>query len=216
MDLTVLYKLTYGLYVVGAFTEGRPVGCVINTCFQVTSQNPLLVVSLNKNNFTLEAIREYKRFSLSILSEETLPEIIGKFGFFTSRDTDKYEDFGYDLVDYTPCVKGKFAGRLILEAEQFVDCETHVLVVARLINTVEGEGVPMTYAYYHNVIKGKAPKNAPTYRAEEDTAEADGGKAVVNRYECDICKYVAETEGDLPADYVCPICGADRSHFKKL
>ena len=26
---------------------------------------------------------------------------------------------------------------------------------------------PMTYAYYHNVIKGKSPKAAPTYIAEE-------------------------------------------------
>lgn len=57
MDTTVLQKLTYGLYILGAFKDGRATGCVINTCFQVTSQNPLLVVSLNKNNYTLEAIR---------------------------------------------------------------------------------------------------------------------------------------------------------------
>ena len=73
MDLTVLYKLTYGLYIVGAFKDGRPVGCVINTCFQVTSENPRLVVSLNKNNHTLAAIREFKRFSLSILAEDSDP-----------------------------------------------------------------------------------------------------------------------------------------------
>lgn len=52
MDLTVLYKLTYGMYVLGAFKDGRPVGCIVNTCFQVTSENPLLTVSLNKNNYT--------------------------------------------------------------------------------------------------------------------------------------------------------------------
>ena len=56
MDTAVLHKLTYGLYILGAFKDGNPVGCVINTCFQVTSCNPLLVVSLNKNNYTLEAI----------------------------------------------------------------------------------------------------------------------------------------------------------------
>jgi len=167
VDTTVLYKLTYGLYILGAFKDGRPVGCVINTCFQVTSQNPLLVVSLNKNNYTLDAIRENKRFSLSILSEDSAPELIGRFGFYSSRDTDKYEGFGYDVVGFTPCVKGNFSGRLILEAEKFVDCETHVLVIARLVDTVQGTGTPMTYAYYHNVIKGKAPKNAPIYRGEE-------------------------------------------------
>ena len=53
MDITVLFKLSYGLYVVGAMDEARPVGCIINTCFQVTSQNPILAISLNKNNYTL-------------------------------------------------------------------------------------------------------------------------------------------------------------------
>ena len=92
--------------------------------------------------------------------------IIGKFGFFSSRDTDKYEPFGMEVISMTPCVKGKFCGRLILEAEQFVECDTHIIVVARVVDTVAGSGVPMTYAYYHDVIKGKAPKAAPTYRAE--------------------------------------------------
>lgn len=212
MDYSVLYKLTYGLYVVGAFKSGRLVGCVINTCFQVTSENPLLVISLNKNNFTLDAIRENKRFSLSIIAEDTDPAIIGKFGFFSGRDTDKYADFGYDVVSYVPCVKGNFAGRLILEAENFIDCGTHVLVLARLSDTVEGSGTPMTYEYYHRVIKGKAPKNAPTYR-EEPAADTGAAK---RRYECGVCHYIAEIDGELPEDYTCPICGVDRSFFHEI
>lgn len=213
MDLTVLFKLTYGMYIVGTMDEARPAGCVINTCFQVTSSNPLLTVSLNKNNFTLDVIKKTRRFSLSILSEDSDPALIGKFGFYSSRDTDKYAGFGYDVVEGAPLVKGDFAGRLILEAEQFVDCETHVLVIARLVDTIPGEGTPMTYSYYHNVIKGKAPKNAPTYVAPETVREEAKPK---RRYECDICLYVAEVEGELPDDYVCPICGADRSHFKEI
>lgn len=167
MELSVLYNLTYGLYVVGAFKDGRPVGCVINTCFQVTSENPTVAISLNKNNFTLEALRENRLFSLSIVAEDTDPMIIGRFGFFSSRDTDKYEQFGYHVVGFTPCVNGSFSGRLILEMQKEVDCGTHMLIIARLIDTVPGTGTPMTYAYYHKVIKGRAPKNAPTYRAAD-------------------------------------------------
>lgn len=215
MDLTVLYKLTYGMYVLGAFKDGRPVGCIVNTCFQVTSENPLLTVSLNKNNYTLDAIKEFKRFSLSIVAEDTDPGIIGKFGFSSSRDNDKYHDFGYEVLGCTPCVKGSFAGRLILEAEQFIDCDTHVLVVARLKDTVEGTGTPMTYSYYHSTVKGKAPKNAPTYRKEE-TKVADTTAKTLNRYECDICGYVAEVDGELPDDYECPLCCADKSHFFRI
>lgn len=164
MDTTVLYNLTYGLYIVGAFIDGRAAGCTINTCFQVTSQNPLVAICLNKNNYTLEAIRQNKRFSLSILAEDSDPMLIGRFGFTSSRYTDKYESFGMEVIDMTPCVKGKFAGRLILEAQQFVDCETHCIIVARLLDTVPGSGTPMTYTYYHSVIKGTAPKTAPTFR----------------------------------------------------
>lgn len=167
MDASILHKLSYGLYVVGAFTDGRPVGCIVNTCFQITSEPAVLAVSLNKNNYTLGAVLEHKRFSLSIIAEDTNPEIIGRFGYVSSRDVDKYESFGFEAIDYTPCVKGNFSGRLILEAERTVDCGTHMLVLARLINTVAGMGTPMTYAYYHSVIKGKAPKNAPTYLPDE-------------------------------------------------
>ena len=167
MDPTVLYALTYGLYVVGAMdTDGRPVGCIINTCFQVTSQNPRLAISINKDNYTYDVIRRTRRFSLSIIAEDTDPMIISWFGFTTSRDRDKYADFGYELADGVPLVNGIFCGRLILEAEKFVDCGTHFVVIARLSGTVPGNGTPMTYAYYHKVIKGKAPKNAPTYVAE--------------------------------------------------
>lgn len=215
MDLTVLYNLTYGLYIVGAFKEGRPMGCVVNTCFQITSENPLLAVSLNKTNDTLGAIRENKRFSLSILAEDSDPDLIGRFGFMHSSRTDKYEGFGFEVKDYVPCVNGRFAGRLILEARQFIDCETHVLVVARLLDTVKGEGTPMTYSYYHNVIKGKAPKSAPTYRPEDDApAPADGRK---RHFRCDVCGYVAETGSEgLPADFTCPICKVDRTHFHEI
>ena len=57
MDLTVLYNLSYGLYVVGAMEGDRPVGCIINTCFQVTNEDPKVVISLNKNNYTLDVIK---------------------------------------------------------------------------------------------------------------------------------------------------------------
>ena len=124
MDITVLFKLTYGLYVVGAMDGERPVGCVINTCFQVTSQNPILAISLNKNNYTLQAIQRSKRFSLSIIAEETDPTVIGTFGFCSSRDNDKYAEYGVEMAGGAPIVKGLFAGRLILDALNFVDNET--------------------------------------------------------------------------------------------
>lgn len=220
MDITVLFKLTYGLYVVGAYDELRPVGCIINTCFQVTSQNPILAISLNKNNYTLKAIKESRRFSLSIIAEETDTSVIGTFGFQSSRDADKYEQYGYRIFGEAPCVNGVFAGRLILDAINFVDNETHVVVLARLVDTIPGTGKPMTYDYYHRVVKGKAPKNAPTYVAEEEKHstenKADKEQTSANgkkKYKCQVCGYEVEVDGELPDDFKCPLCKQPKEKF---
>ena len=215
MNSNALYNISYGLYVVGCFSDDKPAGCIVNTCFQVTSENPSLAICLNKKNHTLDCIKKNPRFSISIISEDTDPLIISSFGFRSARDADKYADFGYDELEGTPVVKGSFCGRLILEAINFVDCGTHVIVVSKLISSYGGNGKPMTYAYYHSVIKGNAPKNAPTYRAEQD-ATPEPGKQNVRRFKCDVCGYVVESENDLPADFVCPVCGVDRSHFHEI
>ncbi len=214
MSSNALYDITYGLYVVGCYSDGKPAGCVINTCFQVTSENPTLAICLNKKNHTLDCIKKNPRFCVSIISEETDPMIISSFGFRSARDVDKYTDFGYDELDGTPAVKGNFCGRLILDAINFIDCGSHVIVIGKLVASHGGNGTPMTYAYYHKVIKGSAPKNAPTYRAEPQPAQTSNKE--MRRFKCDICGYEVESESDLPADFVCPLCGVDRSHFKEI
>lgn len=166
MSTNALHNITYGLYVVGCWSDGKPAGCIVNTCFQVTSENPSLAICLNKKNHTLDAIKKHPRFCLSIVSEQTDPLVIGTFGFRSSLDVDKYAEFGYELLNGTPAVKGTFCGRLVVEASQFIDAGTHTIVIGRLIDSQSGSGKPMTYAYYHEVIKGSAPKNAPTYRPE--------------------------------------------------
>lgn len=216
MDKTVLFNLTYGLYIVGVMDNpGHPCGCVINTCFQVTSDNPSVAISLNKNNYTMAVLRHNPVFSLSIIAEDTDPALIGQFGYHSSKDVDKFGPFGYEVRDGAPLVGGKFVGRLILNVSQMIDCGTHMLIVAEVTDTVPGEGTPMTYSYYRNVIKGKAPKNAPTYY-EETPKEKPEEKGAKHHYRCDICGYVAEFEGEVPEDFTCPICHVDASHFKQI
>lgn len=73
----------------------------------------------------------------------------------------------------------------------------------------------MTYAYYHRVIKGNVPENAPIYVAPQES-ESVSAKQEVRKFKCDVCDYVVESEKDLPADFVCPVCGVDRSHFYEI
>ena len=69
----------------------------------------------------------------------------------------------------------------------------------------------MTYSYYHKVVKGKSPKNAPTYLPEEEETP----KQAVSKYVCQICGYVYEGD-ELPADFICPICKQGADKFKKV
>ena len=52
MDNNALYDITYGMYVVGCYSDGRPAGCIVNTCFQVTSENPTFWRSLSTRTIT--------------------------------------------------------------------------------------------------------------------------------------------------------------------
>lgn len=80
---------------------------------------------------------------------------------------------------------------------------------------VLSENTPMTYAYYHNVVKGKSPKNAPTYLPEEDSATSASGK----KWACGICGYVYDGSvpfEELPDSYICPVCKQPKSKFKAV
>ena len=204
MDKKVFTDISYGMYIVSCKDE-KNCGCVINTLIQLTNENPIISICLNKKNYTSSIIKKTKKFAVSILSENIDPNIISKFGFQSSNDIDKFEDIFYEEKEGVPILKDSICGYLICEVINIIDVESHDLFIARVIDTEKTNDLkPMTYNYYHEVLKGKAPKKAPTYI--EEKSEEDS-------WVCDICGYVHK--GNLPDDFKCPICGADLSHFKK-
>mgnify|MGYP003297928033 FL=1 len=201
MDKNIFRDVSYGMYVVTT----QNAGCVINTMTQITSENPIISISLNKNNYTNEQIKKEKKFAVSIISEKTNPNIISVFGFSSSKEKNKFENFEYEEINNIKVLKEETTGYLICEVVDIIDCETHDIFLGRVIETKKvNENIPMTYKYYHEVVKGKAPKNAPTYIEE---------KVEDNVYVCDICGY--QHKGEVPEGYICPICGVDHTHFKK-
>ena len=180
-------------------------GCIINTMTQITSENPIISISINKNNFTNEKLKEERNFAVSIISEKTNPNLISVFGFSSSKDKDKFETFDYEEINNIKVLKEETTGYLICEVIDIIDCETHDIFLGRVIDMKKtNDNTPMTYKYYHEVVKGKAPKNAPTYieeKVEEDV------------YVCDICGYTQK--GEIPDDFICPICGQGKEHMKK-
>lgn len=204
--------LSYGMYLVSS-KKDKNVGCIINTLCQITSgDDPIITISLNKDNYTNQVIKNSKKFAVSILSEETPKEVIGTFGFSSSKEIDKFEKVEYEEVNSLPIVKEKSCGYVICDVIDIVDCNTHDIFIARVIDgDKKNEFVPMTYRYYHEVIKGKAPKKAPTYVEEKiEKKTTESGKEV---WICTVCGYVHE--GELPEEYKCPICGVERELFKR-
>lgn len=162
MDRNVFINLSYGVYVVTTMDGDKPTGCICNAVMQITADPSVVAISINHSNYTNECIKQYKRVGVTILSEDTEPGIIGGFGYSSGRDTDKFDGLDYIITNGLPFPEtgcGYFSGDVIGSYES----ETHTVFFVNVTDGVKKEGVPMTYAYYHNVIKGKSPKSAPTY-----------------------------------------------------
>ena len=168
MDEKALYKITYGLYVVSAQAEGVRSGCVVNTLQQVTAQPVRLSVAVNKENLTCQLIHKAGRFAAVALDQRADLMSIGPFGFRSGRDLDKFQavPYGEDQAGM-PYPTATACAHYSCQVEQEVDLGTHILFVG-LAQEAEilTEDEPLTYAYYRNVIKGKTPKNAPSYQGE--------------------------------------------------
>lgn len=217
MDLQALNNLSYGMYIVTTRKESKNVGCLINSAMQITSKNPIIAISLNKENYTNEVLKETRECALSILSEKTNPEVISKFGFLSSSETNKFENRNYKDIDNLPVILEDICAYIIGEVIRVIDAETHDIFLIRVKQTEKvSEESPMTYKYYHEKLKGNSPKKAPTYQEEKVENQA------ANRYQCSVCGYIYDDSKeevkfeDLPEDWTCPLCGVGKDKFVKL
>jgi len=218
MNKEVLNNLTYGMYVISTKYNGKDVGCIVNTVTQVTAEEVVISLSVNKENYTNEAIKASKKFAVSILSKETVPDVIGKFGFFSSQSVDKFEGFNTILEGNIKVINENICGYLMCELIDIISVGTHDIFIAKVTKRVKEEyDEPMTYEYYHKVIKGTAPSTAPTYIVDNEDRNIVG-----NKYKCMICGYIYDDSveemkfEELPVDWKCPICGVGKDKFKKI
>ena len=226
MDLKTLFKLSYGLYIISSKNGDKINGQVANSLIQVSSKPPTLAVSLNKQNLTHELITKSKKFTVSVLSQDAPIEFIGKFGFNSGRDIDKFEGVNYKTdSNKVPIVVDNAIGFISCEVEDSMDVYTHTIFKAKITDAgLFNNDAPLTYADYHNIKKGKSPKTAPTYIEVKDD-EAETSKK--GKYKCSICSYIYDPEkgdekkspisfDDLHEDWKCPVCGQPKSVFEAL
>ncbi|MBP3351943.1 MAG: flavin reductase [Lachnospiraceae bacterium] len=213
MNKNAFRQLSYGVYVVSTWDNGRPTGCTANSAMQITSEPATIAVSINHDNYTNKCIQESGRFAISILGENSAPSTIGVFGFKSGRDHNKFDEVEMAVKGYMPVIADACA-YITCEVVDKMETSTHTVFLGKVLDAdILKEDDPMTYAYYHNVIKGKSPKNAPTYIAEE-AVEAP----TKEKYVCSVCGYEYDGEvpfEELPEDYKCPVCKQPKSVFVK-
>ncbi len=230
IDVAALNTFTYGLYVVTTSDGEHHNGLVVNTVVQVAAEPCEVSVSINKNSYTCELIRRSRVFTVCVLEQQTPLEFIGRFGFRSGRDVDKFQGVRWHpgsngcpvLEEWTLAV---VEANVLTE----VDCGSHVTFVGRVTAAHQtGSGAPLTYAYYHEVKGGKTGKGAANYAASQAGGKRKERQEKMRKYVCAVCGYVYDPEvGDpengiapgtpfekLPDDWVCPVCGAGKDQFE--
>ncbi len=146
MNKNVFHKLSYGVYVVSTWDNGKPTGCTANSAMQITSSPATVAVSINHDNHTNKCIQETGRFAISILAEDTLPSIIGTFGFRSGRDTDKFSEVAYSVEDYLPVVTDS-CGYIACQVIDRMETATHTVFLGEVKGAEAfGEREAMTYS----------------------------------------------------------------------
>lgn len=221
IDTKAFRNLSYGLYIISSKKDGKPVGCVVNTFAQVTSIPAQVSVAVNKENFTSQGIQQTGAYEVAVMNESASMELIGKFGFHSSAEVDKFADFetavseqGLTYVTQSSCA------HFSVKVTQEIDLGSHILFIGECVaaEPVAGDA-PMTYAYYHQVKGGKTPPKASSYNGGDDASADAASKSNETKpkiaWRCKICGHI-EYVDELPEDFVCPVCGVGRELFEKI
>ena len=176
MDTKALRQFGYGVYLVTALdAEGRACGCVVNTGMQLTSSPYRVMVAVNRDNATYAAIKATRRFAVTCLTEAADMGLVGTFGFHRSTEIDKFAEFETAStsggIPYVVQAAGAVVECSLLTA---LDVGTHEVLVGDVTDAivVDTDRKPMTYAYYHGVLRGTTPPKASAFIAPEPVAAA--------------------------------------------
>jgi len=228
MDPNVLHNINYGMYIVSSNKGEKLNGQIVNTVFQITSEPITIAISINKTNLTHDYIMSSSVFSVSVLDEKTPLSFIGKFGFKSGKTEDKFKNINYEKLNSgCPAVLDNAICYFEAKVINRMDCITHTLFLGQMtVSKILKTGRPMTYEYYHIQKRGTTPSTAPTFIKGEDFGKRDIPR---QKYRCVLCNYiydplVGDPDGGIqpgtpfekiPDNWVCPICGADKSQFVK-
>ena len=198
-DLTALFNIGYGLYVVTSNDGKKDNGLIVNTVTQVTNTPNRIVVTINKENYSHHIIKQTGIMNINCLTVDAPFKVFETFGFVSGRNVDKFANYESLHSDNGLAVLPRYINSFMsLKVEQYIDLDTHGMFICSVTEArVLSDRETMTYAYYHSNVKPKP--------------QTDGKKG----YVCKICGFVYEGE-ELPEDYICPLCKHGASDFEPI
>ncbi len=198
-DLSALFNIGYGLYVITSNDGKKDNGLIVNTVSQVTNTPNRIAVTINKANYSHHVIKQSGIMNLNCLSTDAPFSVFETFGFQSGRTVDKFADCEPLRSDNGLAFLPKYINSFMsLKVEQYIDLDTHGMFIcsiteSRVISKVE----TMTYTYYQNNVKPKP--------------QTEGRKGFV----CKICGYIYEGD-ELPEDFICPLCKHGVADFEPI
>lgn len=166
MKKEAFYDMSYGLYIITSKYEEQFAGCIVNTVTQATAEEkPKLIVIVNKENTTNQIMKKAKKVNISVLSQNADMLLIGRFGFRNSKEYDKLKDTKHILgKNNIPVITESVVSYVETNIIEEIDCGTHTVFVLEATEAdTLSEEKPLTYQYYHEVIKGKTPPKASSF-----------------------------------------------------
>lgn len=198
-DLSALFNIGYGLYVVTCNDGKKDNGLIVNTVTQVTNTPNRIAVTINKENYSHHIIKQTGKMNINVLSVDAPFSVFEKFGFVSGRNVDKFADSTPLRSDNGLAFLPRYINSFMsLKVEQYVDLDTHGMFICEITEArVISDKETMTYSYYQENVKPKP--------------NVSGKKGFV----CKICGYVYE--GDtLPDDFICPLCKHGAADFEEI
>ena len=198
INKTALFNIGYGLYIVTAREGDKDNGCIVNAVTQLTDKKLRVAVTINKQNYTHDMVKNTGVMNVNCLSVDTPFAIFEYFGFQSGRNVEKFVSPNLNRNDNGLVIQPDYSNAFFsLKVEQEVDLDSHTLFICEVTQAqVLSDKPTMTYSYYHENVKPKPQKKSKGYI-------------------CKICGYVYEGE-ELPEDFTCPLCKHGADAFEKI
>ena len=198
-DLTALFNIGYGLYVVTSNDGTRDNGLIVNTVSQVTNTPNRIAVTINKQNYSFHTIQKTGVLNVNCLDVSAPFSLFQRFGFQSGRTVDKFAGLEVLRSDNGLAFLPRYINSFMsLKVESYVDMDTHGMFICTVTEArVMSDAETMTYTYYQKNVKPKP--------------ETEGKHGFV----CKVCGWIYEGD-ELPDDIICPLCKHGAADFEPI